>query len=208
MLLYHGSMTGLYLPIVVDYSDNPCDFGQGFYLGDMKEQAENRVCNSAQNRIYQMDLALEGLRVYRFSDVVLWALFVGINRGRLDPAGYPLLQKITEDLLENYDVLVGHIADDKIAQSFNRFLDEDMTDLALAASLAEVRYGCQYVLKTQKAVDMLKITDVWQMDKEQRRLSLAWGQGQKKNLDERLDGIRRQYRRTGRFVDEILETYR
>ena len=146
--------------------------------------------------------------MYRFSDDVLWALFVGINRGRIDPAGYPLLQKITDDLLENYDVLAGHIADDKIAQSFNRFLDEDMTDLALAASLAEVRYGCQYVLKTQKAVDMLQITDTWQMDREQRCLSLAWGQQQKKDLDERLDDIRRRYRRTGRFVDEILESYR
>ena len=168
MILYHGSISGLKLPIKVDYSSNPCDFGKGFYLGDMKEQAQNRVCNFRDSVVYEMELDMNKYRTYQFEDDVLWALFIGVNRKRIELSEYKKLTDFFDKLHRDYDILIGHIADDKIAQSFNRFMDGDITDRALTECLREVKYGNQYVIKKQNVANDIVILNEYLYDDKER----------------------------------------
>lgn len=205
--LYHGSLGGIHFPIKVDFSKKPCDFGQGFYLGDMKKQAENRVCTSSNGVIYEMRLDLTDLKVFDFKDDVLWALYVGINRGKIDLMMYPKLLKFKQQL-DAHDVLIGLIADDKIAQSYNRFMEGLVTDKVLIECLKSVKYGKQYVIKSQKACAALELMDSYKLTKEQRDNSLVWGRTQKEQMGRIMTSASKAYRREGKFIDELLEGFR
>lgn len=206
--LYHGSIGGIAHPIKVNFSSKPCDFGQGFYLGEMEIQAKNRVCNSKDGYLYKFDLNLSGLTVYSFRDYTLWALYIGVNRGKINATSYKKLSALVNQINSN-DVIIGLIADDKIAESYNDFLNNNITDIALAECLKEVKYGNQYVIKNQKCIENnLYELSHHILSKDERKESLSWGRSVKENLDNRLVEVKRKYRRSGKFLDEILEEYK
>lgn len=79
------------------------------------------------------------------------------------------------------------------------------TDRALINSLSALKLGKQYVALTQKACEKIKILD-------ERRISDKGREELKQKSEEnRQEGIQiaericREYRREGRFFDEILE---
>lgn len=207
-LLYHGSISGLNLPIKHNYSKKLCDFGTGFYLGDNQQQAENRICSYPDGKIYEIELDLTKLKVYTFTDDSLWALYIGSNRGRINISDYPKLKSLTDRFNSEYDVIIGMIADDKIAASFNDFANGNITDKALTECLKAVTYGKQYVIKTENGCQKLKIINEYPLSEESRKGALKWGQSLKSELDQRLDEIKKSYRRSGLYIDEVLEKYK
>ena len=58
--LYHGSRGGLQGDIQ-PCSRERCDFGKGFYMGTMREQAEMLICEDADPIMYEMDFHLENI---------------------------------------------------------------------------------------------------------------------------------------------------
>ena len=65
MLLYHGSKSGIQGDIRPDYKSNreTCDFGKGFYLGDMPDQPKGLIANRINGRYYEIEYNAEGLNV-------------------------------------------------------------------------------------------------------------------------------------------------
>lgn len=208
MILYHGSKSGIQFPIRIDYSSNLCDFGKGFYIGSDVNQAINRVCWEKESYIYKFKLSLDGIKVYTFNDDTLWALYVGYNRNKIDISNYPkLVRKFKE--INNCDVIVGLIADDKIAGSFTEFIEGNLTDKALSACLKEVKYGNQYVIKSQAVCnDKLEVLDSIVLSTDTKELSKEWGKSLKENLSQKLFNIKAKYRREGKYIDEVLEVYK
>lgn len=205
IIVYHASAKGIQGKISATKSKGRNDFGNGFYLGEYKEQTLNRICNEKTGYVYTCELDMSNLSVYEFKDSILWAIYVGVNRGRIKVSSNKLKRVIAD--INNHDVIIGVIADDKIAKSFSMFLDETITDKALDACLKEVKYGTQYVLKTVKATNNCKILKKEVVTLEDRKKSKEWGQSLKEDLDLRLKDILRQNRHSGRYIDEILRGY-
>lgn len=205
--LYHGSHNGIQGTILADKSRVCCDFGQAFYTGNNEEQAKMLLVSDDNGQFYILHIDLTGLRVYEFTDAIEWALYVGVKRGYIDVTKYRRLQAFVQ-AVDTYDVIVGDIADDRMTIVYPDFIAGNLTDKALVAALKHIKYGKQYAFKTNKACAQLRVVHSVSLTKEER-VALQ----HKKNvliggLDDVVKQIRQKYRRTGKYIDEILANWR
>ena len=154
MKLYHGSNTKIEK---IDLSKcRPYkDFGQGFYLTEIKEQAEKMASRTAH--IYEGEpivtefefdeSALTKLSVKQFDEPnEEWALFVLANRS-----------KESQQPTHSYDIVIGPVADDDIAQLFRNFNDGYINLTMLVEGLKYKKVSSQYFFHTEDAIKYLKV---------------------------------------------------
>ena len=208
IILYHGSIGGIKGKIDVKYSNNLCDFGGGFYLGENMMQALNRICNSKNPILYTFKLFEKDQSIYTFDDDLLWTLYIARNRKKYDFSSYTNLEN-KFNFIDSHDIIIGLIADDKISDVYESFLDKYINSKVLSESLKLVKYGRQIVIKNQKYVSSryLKQIDKSILTKKERKASQEWGRSIKNNMDSNLEAIITKYRRSpdGLYFDEILD---
>ena len=156
MKLYHGSNI-IIKNIDLSKSKPFKDFGQGFYLTEIEEQAYQMARRTAS--IYDGDAFVskfefdenafndDSLSIKQFdSPNEEWALFVMANRSR--KLHHPI---------HNHDIVIGPVADDTIATLFRNF-DDDIIDLpTLVNRLKYKKISSQYLFHTSKAISYLRI---------------------------------------------------
>lgn len=156
MKLYHGSNIAIET-IEFDKCKPYKDFGRGFYLTEIEEQATLMAKRTAS--IYGGEAVVT---VFEFNETAAsgdsklsvkqfdepneeWALFVMNNRSRTH-----------EHPFHEYDIVIGPVADDTIATLFRNF-DDGIIDLpTLANGLKYKKISSQYFFHSQKAVAYLK----------------------------------------------------
>ena len=155
MKLYHGSNMDIK---TIDFAKcKPYkDFGQGFYLTELKEQASGMARRTASIyggeavvTCFEFDetaLTNPSLSIKRFEKPdEEWALFVMANRSR--ERQHPV---------HEYDIVIGPVADDTIATLFRNF-DDGIIDLPMLVNgLKYKKISSQYFFHTPKAVIYLK----------------------------------------------------
>ena len=152
MRLYHGSN------IIIEQIDlSKCrpykDFGQGFYLTAIKEQAEQMARRTSaiyggEPIVTEFEFdesALSFLSVKMFKDPSEeWALFVMANRSRKNV-------QPTHD----FDIVIGPVADDTIVTLFRNF-DDGIIDLPmLVQGLKYKKVSSQYLFHSAEAIKYL-----------------------------------------------------
>lgn len=152
MRLYHGSNI-----IIEQINLSKCrpykDFGQGFYLTAIKEQAEQMARRTSaiyggEPIVTEFEFdesALSFLSVKMFKDPSEeWALFVMANRSRKNV-------QPTHD----FDIVIGPVADDTIATLFRNF-DDGIIDLPmLVQGLKYKKVPSQYLFHSAEAIKYL-----------------------------------------------------
>lgn len=155
MTLYHGTYMD-FAEIDIAKSQRFKDFGQGFYLTDLREQAERMAARKARLfdgtpvvQAYGFDeqlLASGDLSVKTFERPdVEWAKFVERNRNR---AASPYEH--------GFDIVVGPVADDGVAYLMGRYHEGTISIEQLAAELEYKQLNNQYLFATLKATRLLK----------------------------------------------------
>ena len=151
--LYHGSNVKIG-SICLDRCSPYKDFGKGFYLTDIEEQAR-------QMAIRRTRIAGEGtpcITAYAFDERLLqdlslrvklfdtpskeWALFILSNR------------KGTAQ--QSYDIVVGPIADDGVAFQLERYMRRMITLDTLVEELTYRKLNRQYFFGTELAISKLQ----------------------------------------------------
>lgn len=188
--LYHGSRYGLQ-SINLGFRRN-VDFGNGFYLNKNKQKANEWVCEIKGSVVYSFILDISGLSLYRFRDDIAWALFIAINREKI--SAEELSRGMIEKLkcVKNKDLLIGSIADDKMFEAFEGFMDGSLTLEGLCYCLKYIDCGEQWVLKTSKSLDNLFLVSV----------NRSSGVRPKYNMSKLLYETRIKTRK-GLYIDEI-----
>ena len=152
MRLYHGSNI-----IIEQINLSKCrpykDFGQGFYLTAIKEQAEQMARRTSaiyggEPIVTEFEFdesVLSFLSVKMFKDPSEeWALFVMANRSRKNV-------QPTHD----FDIVIGPVADDTIATLFRNF-DDGIIDLPmLVQGLKYKKVPSQYLFHSAEAIKYL-----------------------------------------------------
>lgn len=162
MILYHGSNTDITevdLTMCKPYKD----FGRGFYLTVLKEQAEKMAKRVA--RIYggtpvvnafeiNVDLLSEGLNVKNFGTETSeeWARFVMNNRNRkFNDVSSP------ECNIDNkYDIVIGPIANDDMAVLFRQYENGILSFDKMISGMVYKETTNQYSFHTNRAVALLQ----------------------------------------------------
>ena len=157
---YHGSRQGIEGDIDPELNKNIThDFGYGFYLGTTFKQSSTFVAaeDEGKDRVYKFSFSLEGLDYLVLRDIK-WVFFVAYNRNKIahSSKNKKLLEQIEKVITHGYDVIIGPIADDKMAISMDNFFNNTISYGQLIKCLTQLKIGDQYCLKTKKACDNLK----------------------------------------------------
>lgn len=154
MILYHG--TNMDFEAIDITRSNPYkDFGKGFYLTDIRKQAEelakkrSRIFGGkAQVLTYEFgknNFTNSTLNILTFERPTKeWADFIYQNRNR------------NISFKHNYDIVIGPIADDGVAYLLSRYEEGSFTLEQLAKELKNKKLNKQFYFGTQRAIDLLK----------------------------------------------------
>ncbi len=163
MRLYHGSNVDIKvinLALCRPYKD----FGQGFYLTVMKEQAEkmaNRVARiyggSPVLNVYEIDDDFTqrkdlNIKDFRAETSEEWARFVRNNRSKK----FSNFSDPECNLDNKYDIVIGPIADDDMVLLFRQYENGMITFENMLSSMIYKKTTNQYSFHTEKAVSLLR----------------------------------------------------
>lgn len=212
MLLYHGSKKGIKGNIRPE-SRSICDFGTGFYTGDMKEQPIGLIAAWRGSRFYELECELDGLRKLEFGEdyesQIDWALYIGYHRMRQSYESYGELCKRYASYDADYDLISGLIANDKIYELIDEFFDGTICDRALIDGLMRARLGRQYVFKTESACSRIHIISDRTLTDAEVRSATAQNETRKNEMSGIISQLRTRYRRASgvKYYDELMEEW-
>ena len=204
ILLYHGSKNGINEKIQ-PISRSKCDFGKGFYMGTNIEQPLTLICDFEQSKFYIVSVNLKKLKRINISQDINWAMLIAYNRGKMASIQETKFYLKYANMLKDFDIVIGDIADDRMFYVLDNFFLGSITDLALIKSLSALQLGKQYVAITQKACNNIKIEKEIELSLFEKKII------QKISSEDRTKGIClandicKGYRRKGLFFDEILD---
>lgn len=202
--LYHGSKSGI-RGAIAPMSRECCDFGKGFYMGTDRTQPLTLICNYPNAKIYTLCVDLSGLKILEIEIGLDWALLVAYNRGKMESVRHSMIYERLANVGKDCDMMIGSIANDRMFVVLDRFFNGEITDMALIHSLSALKLGKQYVALTEKACRKIEIMDVKEFVERDRVKIKQESEANRSKGVAMAEEICRQYRRAGRFFDEILK---
>ena len=204
-LLFHGAKSSIEGDINVRYNRTNNDFGQGFYTGENYSQAISFISGFDTSSIYLLDFNPTGLFFKEFDLSQEWMLTIAFFRGTLSSyENHPLVRKLVSDVDGN-DYIIAPIADNRMYQIINSFIEGEITDQQCMHCLASTNLGKQFVFKSEKAVKQLRILERLYVSSEEREYYKSVRLEESKASVEKVKNARIQYRGKGRYIDEILK---
>lgn len=167
MILYHGSNTNIKsinLAMCRPYKD----FGKGFYLTDIREQAEKmarRVSKiyggSPVVNIFEIDddfRKISGITVKDFGIQTSeeWARFVMNNRNK----NFDNEKSVLCNQDNKYDIVIGPVADDNMALLFRQYENEMIDFETLIKGMIYKETSSQYSFHTEKSIRLLRKVEI------------------------------------------------
>lgn len=211
-IVYHGSKEGI-VGDIQPIGRPISDFGQGFYMGSKQEQTELLVLDEPSPTIYTLKLSLDRIpheQILTFYDPQKWALFVAYNRNMLNKYAGIEQTALFKELIymsKNKDIIIGPIADDNMTMLMEQFVDETITDRAFTECIKCIDLGTQYVAKTQRACRRISIINEQKLSIEKQDLYHKTEAERRRINNRTLKQTRKQYKREGLYLSEIIEQY-
>ena len=142
MRLYHTSTTTVELPDT-NHSRQYLDFGRGFYLTSIYDQAVRyaerfkRRQRPAWLNVYELADQLDGWKILRFDAYDKeWLDFVSVCRAGEDNS--------------DYDMVVGGIANDRVVLTLDRYFAKEISQEAALGLLKFEKPNIQYCIRSEK----------------------------------------------------------
>lgn len=203
-LLFHGAKGIIDGVVRHDISRQNNDFGRGFYMGESFRQAALFVSNFETSCIYCLCFNDEDLVRADYSVDTEWMLTIACFRGRLD-------ERISEEkrsaLCEKAlaaDYIVAPIADNRMYQIIDSFIDGEITDEQCRHALAATELGMQYVLKSEKAARQTVILERCYLCAREKDDYVSARGNDIKTAEDKVRAARIKYRGRGKYIDELL----
>ena len=207
MILFHGSKSGIE-GSVAPISSSRCDFGAGFYMGTEPLQPLTLVCDYEKSRFYIVSISLNGLRQLDVSPDLEWAMLIAFNRGKMESIKGTGLYEKYRKMCRGNDVIIGSIADDRMFYVLDNFFLGNITELALTKSLSALQLGRQFATVSQMGCDAVRIEKEVPISYLEKRFLQDMSEENRAKGIAIANEICKNYRREGRFFDEILEQAR
>jgi len=202
-ILYHGSRGGIEGDIQ-PISRVRCDFGRGFYLGTLPIQVKSLVVEDSFPMFYEIkadfsSIPPEKILVLENMD---WVYTVLGCRKYIDESE---CFKEYRERLNNYDLVIGLIADDRMNYAMKAFSNMGLTNRGLEECLKCMDYGLQIVCKTQRACDCLSILSSHHIDNWELQQVAKFSRDNKAESFREVNDIRKKFQREGYFLHELIE---
>lgn len=203
-LLFHGSKGEIKGNIDVNFGRGNNDFGQGFYTGESYEQAVSFISTYDDPSVYFMSFDDSDLKCKRYSVDREWMMTIAYYRETLDKyENHPLIKKIIKES-RDCDYIIAPIADNKMFETINEFIEGNLTDEQCKHCLAATNLGMQYVFLTEKAASRLKIIERCYVCDKEREHYKKLKEDYRKLGNDKVKLAKAQYRGVGKYIDEVL----
>jgi len=145
MKLYHSSYVSVVKPDVI-HSRDYLDFGKGFYLTSIHEQAVRyaqrfiRRQRDAWLNAFEFEFDPSAWKILEFDSYDRdWLRFVANCRSGEDAS--------------DFDLIIGGIANDKVIQTLDRYFEGTLSETETLGMLKYERPNIQYCIRSQKMLD-------------------------------------------------------
>ena len=203
-LLFHGSKGEIKGNIDVNFGRGNNDFGQGFYTGESYEQAVSFISTYDDPSVYFMSFDDSDLKCKRYSVDREWMMTIAYYRESLEEyENHPLIEKIIKES-RDCDYIIAPIADNKMFETINEFIEGNLTDEQCKHCLAATNLGMQYVFLTEKAASRLKIVERCYVCDKEREYYKKIKEDYRKLGNDKVKLAKAQYRGVGKYIDEVL----
>lgn len=130
-------------------------------MGETLRQAQAFVCDDPFARVYTLQFCLSNIPENRILklDGDDWLYAILAERKYCEQYSRTEFAKDWIKKLNQYDVVIGKIADDSMVNAIKSFSNGYITNEALKSCLQLVDYGLQYVAKTDFACSQIKTID-------------------------------------------------
>ena len=204
ILLYHGSKSGI-VGDIAPKSREMCDFGKGFYMGTEPGQPLTLICDFEKSRFYIVSIDINALDTVEIKADLDWAMLVAFHRGRMDKINGTAFYEKYSRIDAGKDLVIGSIANDRMFYVLDNFFLGNITDAALVNSLSALKLGRQYVATTEKACAAIRIEKEIPISMLERRFLQDESEANRQKGITLANDICKNYRREGKFFDEILD---
>ncbi len=205
LLLIHASKTGIDGEISINKGRANTDFGNGFYCSENYEKAIAYVARYPKASTYFIDFDPTNLKLAKYKVDLNWMLTIAYFRGKLDEYKNSKLVKKILNNLKDVDYIVAPIADNRMFDIIDTFINGEITDEQAKHSLASTNLGYQYVFISEKSISHLNIIErrfVSSLEKEEYKKEqikfLKIGEDKSKIA-------RIEYKNKGKYIGEILK---
>lgn len=155
IIVYHGGTEKVEFPIC-KYGRRNLDFGQGFYVTDIRKQAVDWATQVADRR--DVPPILNRYRLLR--EAVLGEarckVFTAYNRDWLQ---FIVASRQGQQVAENYDYIEGGVANDRVIDTVNLYMAGLMDEDTALQRLAQHQPNNQMCILSQEIIDKYLIFD-------------------------------------------------
>ena len=204
-VLFHGAKTDIRGELSLDKSKPNHDFGRGFYCGESLEQSAMFVSGFPDSSLYIVGFNRKGLRSAQYKVDRDWMLTVAYFRGELNEyKDHPLIREKLS-LLEGVDYIVAPIADNRMFEIIDSFINGEITDLQCQHCLSATNPGMQYVFITEYALNNVRLLRHCYLTPAEKQYYIRTKQEETKIGNDKVKVARIQYRNQGQYIEEVLK---
>ncbi len=205
VVLFHGAKTDIEGEISLDKSKETNDFGKGFYCGESLEQSAMFVAGYPNSSLYIVQFEKTNLKSLELNVDRDWMLLIAYFRNKLtEYKDHPMILDLLSKL-EDIDYIIAPIADNKMFEIIDSFIDGEITDVQCQHCLSATNLGNQYVFKTNRALSQLEILRHCYLAPVEKNFYLSNKQESSKIGNDKVKIARKQYRGQGKYIEEILK---
>lgn len=205
VVLFHGAKTDIEGEISLDKSKETNDFGKGFYCGESLEQSAMFVAGYPKSSLYIVQFEKTNLKSLELNVDRDWMLLIAYFRNKLtEYKDHPMILDLLSKL-EDIDYIIAPIADNKMFEIIDSFIDGEITDVQCQHCLSATNLGNQYVFKTNRALSQLEILRHCYLAPVEKNFYLSNKQESSKIGNDKVKIARKQYRGQGKYIEEILK---
>ena len=205
IILFHGAKTYIDGRISIEKSKSTNDFGRGFYCGESLEQSAMFVANYPESSLYILEFDKTDLSYTQLNVDREWMLLIAYFRNKLnDYAKHPVILDLLSKL-EGVDYIVAPIADNRMFEIIDSFIDGEITDVQCQHCLSATNLGNQYVFVTDKALSQLQILRHCYLASDEKSYYLSYKQEESRVGNDKVKVARKKYRGQGEYIEDILK---
>ena len=204
-VLFHGAKTDIRGVVSLASSSDDNNFGKGFYLGESLQQSASFVCNYPDSSVYIAELKLEhDLKLVEFDVDTDWMLTIAFFRKKLELYKESRLLIELADRVRTADVVRAPIADNRMFQILDEFIEGNITDLQCKSALSATDLGKQYVIISEKALKNLEIIHHCYLCAPEKKNYLAEKAEFDKVSTQKVKFVKREFAGKGKYIEEVL----
>lgn len=204
VVLFHGAKTYIEGRLSIEKSKKSNDFGPGFYCGESLEQSAMFVSGYPKSSLYILDFDSSNLNCVRFNVDTDWMLMIAYFRGKLSEYRDHSIIRSKLAQLENVDYIIAPIADNRMFEIIDSFIDGEITDVQCQHCLSATNLGNQYVFVTQKALDQVQILRHCYLADAEKEDYLSTRNTETKVSNDKVKIAKRKYRGQGNYIEDLL----